>query len=818
MVDALRMMLRFPLLPLLLRFAVLCGGGSMVPGATPPGPFVDRVEELEDLTIADWIAPPPDLKETNGVYLFRRTFELAEVPGSWPVLITADPRYKLHVNGRFVDFGPVPGDPFNWSYAEVDLAPWLIAGRNALAVEVWDPGSLAPTRQYSIQTGLLLQSAPGASPALRTDGTWRVKRSAGWAPLSMDDATVGGGYIAGATDQWTAAAHPWGWTEAEFDDSTWSAVRVVGKASHGGLDTWLGTSWMLRPRAIPPLETALRSAGEVRVTELDGASSSEGRGAGWPLEVPARGRARVLLDAGTIVMGFPQLTVSGGAGGRVQLRYQESLFQPNGGKGNRNAVAGKVMKGYFDRFFPDGPRRVFEPEWLRVYRYLELSVEAGDEPVRIEAPELRQVRYPFHRYGAFTSSDPALEAILEASWRTVELCALETYMDCPYYEQVQYVGDTRIQALISLYMTGDDRLMRQAIEQFHRSRLPMGLTRSAFPVRGGGTPQVIPPFSLVYISMVRDYYWHRPETDFIGDLLPGIRFTLDWFLGRLDEDGLLGPLPFWNHTDGGARGFHHGSPPGASTGGSIQLTLLLAAALDDAAELAAAFGREGEAEDYRERAAALKEAVHRHGYDARRGLYAETPAKGVFSQHTNAYAILTGTVPAAERAALAERLVTDESLIQGSLYFQFYIFEALAAAGRGELIVGELDRWREMLAVGLTTFPEHGVESRSDAHAWAAHPLYHLLASVAGVRPAAPGFQRVRIVPVPGSLQQLRAVVAHPRGRIELDWHAVATPDGRPAGYTVVLPDGVSGVLHWQGREHLLQPGDNQVPLNSHEN
>ncbi|WP_372490084.1 hypothetical protein [Chitinophaga sedimenti] len=29
-------------------------------------------------------------------------------------------------------------------------------------------------------------------------------------------------------------------------------------------------------------------------------------------------------------------------------------------------------------------------------------------------------------------------------WRTSRLCAYETYMDCPYYEQLQYIGDTRI--------------------------------------------------------------------------------------------------------------------------------------------------------------------------------------------------------------------------------------------------------------------------------------------------------------------------------------------------------------------------------------
>ena len=50
-----------------------------------------------------------------------------------------------------------------------------------------------------------------------------------------------------------------------------------------------------------------------------------------------------------------------------------------------------------------------------------------------------------------------MKQIWETGWRTARLCAHETYFDCPYYEQLQYVGDTRIQALISLYVDGDDR-------------------------------------------------------------------------------------------------------------------------------------------------------------------------------------------------------------------------------------------------------------------------------------------------------------------------------------------------------------------------
>ena len=69
-----------------------------------------------------------------------------------------------------------------------------------------------------------------------------------------------------------------------------------------------------------------------------------------------------------------------------------------------------------------------------------------------------------------------------------------------------------------------------------------------------------------------------------------------------------------------------------------------------------------------------------------------------------------------------------------------------------------------MLAMGLTTTPESPEPTRSDSHAWSAHPNYGLLATVLGVRPAEPGFRSVRIAPHPGPLGRAAGRVPHPLG------------------------------------------------------
>src|SRR5690606_36146495 len=115
-----------------------------------------------------------------------------------------------------------------------------------------------------------------------------------------------------------------------------------------------------------------------------------------------------------------------------------------------------------------------------------------------------------------SSNDEQLRRIWEVGWRTARLCAQETYVDCPYYEQLQYVGDTRIQALISLYVSGDDRLMRKAIRLFNWSSNYEGITASRYPTR---INQYIPPFSLYWINMVHDYWMHRPDSVFVKEQL-----------------------------------------------------------------------------------------------------------------------------------------------------------------------------------------------------------------------------------------------------------------------------------------------------------
>jgi len=73
--------------------------------------------------------------------------------------------------------------------------------------------------------------------------------------------------------------------------------------------------------------------------------------------------------------------------------------------------------------------------------------------------------------------------------------------------------------------------------------------------------------------------------------------------------------------------------------------------------------------------------------------------------------------------------------------FRFYLARALEHAGMADEYLRSIDPWRKMLALHFSTWPEVPGETRSDSHAWTAHPIYDLLTLVAGLSPASPGFE-----------------------------------------------------------------------------
>jgi len=124
-------------------------------------------------------------------------------------------------------------------------------------------------------------------------------------------------------------------------------------------------------------------------------------------------------------------------------------------------------------------------------------------------------------------------------------------------------------------------------------------------------------------------------------------------------------------------------------------------------------------------------------------------------------------------------------------------------AGLAGLYLDSLGPWRRMMELGLTTWAEVAEPTRSDDHAWSAHPNYDLLTLVAGIRPASPGFGTVLVAPHPGALTALDARMPHPAGDIVVRYRKT----GDAWRFQVSLPPGVAAPSSGTASPPRLAPG-----------
>jgi hypothetical protein len=436
-------------------------------------------------------------------------------------------------------------------------------------------------------------------------------------------------------------------------------------------------------------------------------------------------------------------------------------------------------------------------------------VQTKSDPLTIDDIYGAFTGYPFGQPSEFVTDDAEIKKMLDIGWRTARLNAWETYTDCPYYEQLQYIGDTRVQAMITYYNSSDNRLPRNAIALMDHSRLTDGVTLSRYPTRN---TQIIPPFSLWYIGMLHDYWMYRGDDSFIAGKLPGARAILTFFSRFQDSAGSLKNTPYWTFVDwANGRDWSFGSPPKGPDGSSSILDLQLLWAYEWAADMEGKLGIPYYAGLYGKKAAQLKETIRHKYWSAQHGLYADTKEKNNFSQHANALAILTGMLSKTERLAVGKRLLADSTLTQCSIYFKYYLHQALVQAGLGDGYLDWLGIWRKNMEMGLTTWAEDSNIDyvRSDCHAWGSSPNIEFFRTVLGIDTDAPGFRKVRIEPHPGKLTDLGGEIPHPNGKIAVHYRRL---HGK-WNISVSLPLRTAGIFIWKEKTYRIKPGNNDLTI-----
>ncbi len=672
-----------------------------------------------------------DLRRCSGVWcrvpgggaeysLFRRKFRL-NAAAELRILVSADSRYQLYLDGTLLGRGPVRGDLEHYHFEQYRRR--LPEGEHLLCAEVlhWRDEMLAPWSEVHYSAAFLLLGECG-EVELSSGKEWKCLADASRSSRRWSEAWSENSVIpVGPMEEYDASRSPGRWKESGYEDSSWLVPESLARPCFPELCRADPPSrWKLRESGIPQMRSEkIRIASVLSGKDDSVRISSDGV---FQAALPA-GRRTVLLDLGryyTHVFCFRGI----GGRGRVRIAYGEALFKNGEKSADRGPVPGGKIggKGYADRILLAGGETAFSPFWYRSGRYVELEfelTEGGSVELSFEF-----LAYPLNLRAEWRSpEDPVLERIFETAWHTARCCAHEHYEDCPYWEQMQYAGDTRIQALISYIGSGDGRLGRQAIRQFDESRIGGGLPMSRCP---SNFRQIIPAFSLFWIMMIDDYYSFFGDAEVIREHWSGIRAVLDFFENHREESGLIGPVEGWNFSD-----WVPGWPEGRSNRGEALPETLLNLLYAECCRLAESFAAVvpgGEERGYRERRRRVLAAVNRLCYSEKDHLYTDVPGRPWFSQHGNAWAVLAGAAEGKRAAQAADGIMRDPRLSPCSLYFSFYLLELMRRLNRRADFRELLKRWESILEQGYTTFPEcPWKETRSDCHAWSAGVFYQLL-------------------------------------------------------------------------------------------
>jgi len=312
--------------------------------------------------------------------------------------------------------------------------------------------------------------------------------------------------------------------------------------------------------------------------------------------------------------------------------------------------------------------------------------------------------------------------------------------------------------------------------------------------------------------MLYDYALWRDDKDFIQSNMSTVRNLLDNFIARQDEKGFLRGVSWeWNFIDWVDEwhdGHNAGMPPGIENAVNATYNWLFVYMLNLAEKMEHYTGDEYMAKRWKKTADELSEKLKERFWLPEKELFKEDDSGNHFSKHAQILAILSEKLEA-EYSEKIKTSLLNEKLPECSIFYRYYLFEVLAGLKLPEEIFSGLNLWNKFIGNGFKTAPEtpenKKFNQRSDCHGWGAHPIYHLIANIAGIKPDGMGFKNVLIEPQMGNLKKLQAQCIHPKGMISLELEK----KNKSVSAKVIFPQGITGKFIY---------GENIISLDKTEN
>ena len=798
------------------------------------------MDKNKDFVNSCWVGVPESLyegrkwngrMETQTAY-YRNEFEISQ-PGKLLLHISASSRYRLSINGKSILSGPSKSDRWRHFYESIDVSEYLFIGKNLIAVKVVAFPPYEAQHENGDGQGPLFSINSAAGPCLAVSGEvidangrklLNVNTGESNWMVCLDSAikweTPHISFWMGVMEIVDGMRLPKGWESSMTPHGEWAAAErrwPTQPDSYGQI-----FPFPLTKRSIPLLyEKHIEFTREMPLKETDmtGFSFDNDNKAIIP---PGR-KTIIELDAGILTTSYISLGIKGGKGTKIFLVYAETyspdddpninmpddvinpsdaLWRPE--RGRRDDSLNYSLIGHQDVYYPSGGEETYTPFWFRTFRFVRIEVHTGNEAITIEKPVIIETGYPLEFNTEFHSSDKDLERIWDISKNTLQRCMHETHEDCPYYEQMQYTMDTRLQILFTYALCGDTRMALRTIEDYHVSMLPDGMLQSRYPTQ---LPQAIPVFALHWIFMLDDYYEQTGDISIARRYRPTVDAILDFFERHIGKKGLVEHMPYWQQIDWVEEWEEQAGMPNASlVGPSVICNLEYACGMQVASKLNRLTGREECAKDYEKQAETILQTVEKTCWNNETGLYMEGPGFDEYSQHAQVFAVLTGLATGEKAKNILTKAVEQKGILRCSFPLMFYFNRALEKEKMYNKVMASFDVLKRFIDLNVTTIPETPFIPRSECHAWGSFALYEFPRALLGVKPGAPGWEKIIIKPEIIDINDCSGTVYTPKGNVEISWEkkngSVRIHGNAPENVhsDIILPNGQHEVLENGGK------------------
>lgn len=492
---------------------------------------------MSDFGKAQWIWHPEPIAKENVYLVFRKSFELAQIPGNAVLKISAAHFYHVYINGREVGRGPDRSYYEEKYFHTYEIKSLLNQGSNVIAVRCHFLGQNLKNfsdRHAEGPAGLLAEILMADQFGINTDASWKVTSD----PAYSNSTNFPSNHRF-FREHYDARQAIQNWNETAFDDSNWESAECVAKAKAGPWTTLIAKATPeMTAKICEPLNMYITNSGGTKGGDFisysaynmisDQAIIAKDDFQIWNEHQESQ---EILFDLGKVMAGYPRLEINKSKGGTIKCFYGESL----------DLI-------HWDTIELGSGQMMWSPFTQRGCRYFKLVITAAQSPVHIRSVRWIDTHYPVDHRGTIETEKAKVKDIFALCRTTAETCGIEHFVDCVGREQVLWMLDFRFQALQHYYYFGDMQLAKKCFKQFKIMQLGNGHILNYGPsmeslsqlnsAQANHKPCDWLGFNFFFIIAVWEHFEYEQDTSFLNEMYTTCQRCLAYY-EKNEVDGFV---------------------------------------------------------------------------------------------------------------------------------------------------------------------------------------------------------------------------------------------------------------------------------------